>query len=90
MLAKLQALLSATEIKQGKLHRVFEPSFDWKECRTNNFIVQKLNYIHNNPCKAEVCKAPEDYVHSSAKFYSTGEQGHYKVTSSLLRNVSRQ
>lgn len=33
---------------------------------------QKLNYIHNNPVEARLCKKPEDYLYSSAKFYSTG------------------
>ncbi len=33
---------------------------------------QKLNYIHYNPVKAGLCKQPEDYHYSSAKFYETG------------------
>jgi len=32
-------------------------------------IWQKLDYIHNNPVKAGLCKYPEDYKYSSAKFY---------------------
>ncbi len=34
---------------------------------------QKLNYIHNNPVNAGLCKKPEDYHYSSAKFYKTGD-----------------
>ena len=36
---------------------------------------------HINPCKGKwnLCKLPEQYQHSSAKFYLTGEQGFYKV-----------
>jgi hypothetical protein len=30
---------------------------------------QKINYIHNNPVKARLCKSPEDYYFSSARFY---------------------
>ena len=35
------------------------------------FLLQKLNYIHNNPCqpKWELVKHPNDYIYSSAKFY---------------------
>ncbi|MEP7164256.1 MAG: transposase [Ferruginibacter sp.] len=33
---------------------------------------QKLNYIHNNPVKAGLCKYPEQYHYSSAEFYYTG------------------
>jgi hypothetical protein len=30
---------------------------------------QKLDYIHNNPVKAQLCRHPEDYKYSSASFY---------------------
>jgi hypothetical protein len=35
-----------------------------------------------NPCKGKwkLVENPEDYIHSSAKFYATGEQGVYSVT----------
>jgi putative transposase len=52
-----------------------------QECRTEKFIIQKLNYIHNNPCAVGLCAKPEDYRHSSAKFYITNKQGIYPVTS---------
>jgi len=52
ILNELGASLNHTERKEGKLHSVFETSFDWKECRTEKFIQQKLEYIHWNPCKA--------------------------------------
>jgi putative transposase len=34
---------------------------------------QKLDYIHNNPVKAGLCKYPEDYKYSSASFYFSGK-----------------
>jgi hypothetical protein len=40
---------------------------------------QKVNYIHLNPCKKGLAKLPEDYLHSSAKYYFTGVQGIYPV-----------
>ncbi|MFT3948089.1 MAG: transposase [Agriterribacter sp.] len=42
------------------------------ELRTNTVYEQKLDYIHWNPVKAGLCKIPEDYKYSSAKFYETG------------------
>jgi REP element-mobilizing transposase RayT len=30
---------------------------------------QKLDYIHNNPVRAGLCKLPEDYKYSSASYY---------------------
>lgn len=37
-------------------------------------LIQKLNYIHNNPLqeKWNLASAPEEYFFSSAKFYETG------------------
>ena len=60
---------------------MFEPSFDWKECRGNKFINQKLDYIHANPCRGtwNLVKEETEYTHSSAKYYETGE-GIYVIT----------
>ncbi len=33
------------------LQFIISEQFDWKQCRTEKFIQQKLNYIHYNPCK---------------------------------------
>ncbi len=32
---------------------------------------QKADYIHSNPVEAGLCKQPEDYYYSSARFYET-------------------
>jgi REP element-mobilizing transposase RayT len=81
LLDELTAGVSGRDYKIGKLHEVFEPSFDWKECKSNNFIDQKLEYMHDNPCRGiwSLVERPELYLHSSAKFYLTGEQGVYEV-----------
>ncbi len=83
LLNEMQEMVNNTDRKRNKMHEVFEPSFDWKECRTEGFIVQKLQYMHLNPCKClpRLAAMPEEYIHSSAKFYITGEQGVYPVTS---------
>jgi putative transposase len=36
-------------------------------------LYQKLDYIHNNPVKAGLCKYAEEYKYSSAKFYLMGK-----------------
>ena len=81
----LQQLSNNVEAKRkakNKLHEVWELSFDWKECRSTEFINQKLSYIHSNPCvkKWELCKSPVDYQHSSAQFYISGSQSVFPVT----------
>lgn len=40
---------------------------------------QKADYIHENPCKAGLVNLPEEYKHSSARYYYTGTQGEYPV-----------
>lgn len=67
---------------KNKLHEVWQLSFDWKECLSREFIMQKLNYIHENPCskKWNLSNSPSEYVHSSAKYYITDEQVGYPVT----------
>jgi REP element-mobilizing transposase RayT len=79
ILALLNKWVSCSQQKSGKLHQVFQPSFDMKECRTISFMKQKANYIHYNPCRARLVKIPEEYLHSSAGYYYTGIQGIYDV-----------
>jgi hypothetical protein len=82
LLLQLSQRVSSSDRKKGKLHEVWKDSFDWKECSSNEMIVQKLDYMHDNPCKGKwnLIESPVDYIHSSAKYYITGEQGIYPVT----------
>lgn len=81
ILKQLSDAVSVLNKKRGKLHEVFESSFDIKECYTEKFITQKLDYTHWNPCvgKWNLADCPEKYVHSSAGYYGTGVQGIYIV-----------
>ncbi len=80
LLKTLASGVNNTDRKRGKLHHVFKASFDCKECRTDKFLLQKLNYIHNNPCtgKWNLAEIPDNYKHSSARFYNQGVPGFYK------------
>ena len=82
ILQQLTLGVHPSERQKGKLHEVFEPSFDIKQCLTNSFTEQKLNYIHNNPCngKWRLSDVPETYLHSSAAFYNLGIAGIYQVS----------
>jgi REP element-mobilizing transposase RayT len=62
------------EQKKGQIHKVFEESFDAKECYNEEFIFQKLNYIHHNPVSKK-WNLVNDFIlyeHSSASFYESG------------------
>ena len=43
------------------------------ELSTNRMMDQRLDYIHDNPVKAGLVRAPEDYIYSSAIDYSGGK-----------------
>ncbi len=81
ILEQLSGWVNKTDRLKNKQHEVFEPSFDRKECYSIAFMKQKVDYIHNNPCKARMpgIRIPEDYAHSSARYYYTGIQGIYPV-----------
>jgi REP element-mobilizing transposase RayT len=82
ILQELENAVHISDKKRGKLHEVWEDSFDWKECNSDTIIIQKLDYMHFNPCTGKwmLAENPFDYEHSSARFYISGEQGIYPVT----------
>jgi REP element-mobilizing transposase RayT len=43
------------------------------EIFSNQFISEKVEYIHNNPVRAGIVDRPEDYRYSSAANYSDGK-----------------
>lgn len=51
-----------------------------KECWNEAFMLQKLNYIHANPCQPHwnLAALPEDYKWSSAAFYETDKSADFK------------
>ena len=83
ILFSLSENIEAKRKSNNNKHNVWELSFDWKKCDSNEFADQKLDYMHLNPCRSKVilCQNPEDYVHSSARFYFTGSQRIYDIKS---------
>ena len=77
--------VKATDRSRNKKHEVFELSFAWKESNGLKFVEQKLDYIHDNASKGEerLVETPEDYAHSSARYYIKGELGRIKITTYL-------
>lgn len=81
LLKQLSGAVNKSDKARNKKHEVWEDSFDWKECISNAFAEQKLNYMHANPCTGKYMLAdiPENYLHSSAKYYLTGEHNLFTV-----------
>ena len=74
VLKMLSESLTAREKKKGQLHKVFTDSFDAKAIFSDNFLKQKLEYIHYNPVsgKWNLVNDFTAYEHSSASFYELG------------------
>ena len=71
LLEELYGFVTKNERNKGQRHKVFEDSFDAKECRTRKFIMQKLDYIHKNPVSKrwQLVREYTEYEHSSAAYY---------------------
>jgi len=52
-----------------------------KECYSNEFVFQKLEYIHKNPVskKWQLVNDFTEYLHSSAAFYEKGVGSYNKI-----------
>ncbi|MBU4256835.1 transposase [Patescibacteria group bacterium] len=68
------------DVKSNAKHKVFKKRFDSLIIQSQKFFLQKLNYIHNNPCheKWNLAENPEEYLYSSASNYILGK-GYYAV-----------
>ncbi|MBI3737516.1 MAG: transposase [Chloroflexi bacterium] len=53
--------------------KVWENGYNAKEIVSADFLRQKMEYIHNNPCQPHwnLSTTPEAYIWSSARFYLT-------------------
>lgn len=82
ILEQLKQAVNKTDAKRNKQHEVWEDSFDWKYSNSQKMIIQKLDYIHMNPCsgKWQLVEDAAAYVHSSAGYYLKGMQGFYAIT----------
>ena len=71
LLNHLKSLVTDREKKKGQLHIVFKDSFDAKAIYSHKFLMQKINYINNNPVSGKWMLAKDfiEYEHSSASFY---------------------
>ena len=85
LLGTLAGGVISSDEARGKKHEVFEESFEVKQCKTNKFLVQKLEYIHNNPLSNRWLLVTDRaiYRHSSASYYDTGVQSMHSVSSWL-------
>jgi putative transposase len=63
-------------------HKIWKENSDIKNIFSSQFLLQKVEYIHNNPLRGDWRKFlklgnPEDYEYSSARFYLKGIKDRY-------------
>jgi putative transposase len=58
---------------KNKYFKVWQDGNEAKEIVTNHFLDQKIEYIHQNPVKAQIVFEPEHYAYSSAVDYAGGK-----------------
>jgi putative transposase len=73
----LTRLSAATEHADKQRHSVWDKGYHAKDVVSEAFLLQKLEYIHNNPCQRHwhLSETPAVYPWSSARFYLTDEPG---------------
>lgn len=57
-------------LKSIKDFKFWQDGNQAKEIYGNDFLEQKLDYIHNNPVEEMIVSKPEDYLFSSARNYA--------------------
>jgi putative transposase len=61
-----------------KGYQFWQEGNEAKEIHTNEFLLQKLHYLHQNPVRAEIVEEAEQYLYSSARNYA-GRKGLLEV-----------
>ena len=73
-------------LEQCKVNKTDREYQIWKrnplsiELSSEKVFLQKLEYIHYNPVKLNLCSVPEDYHYSSAIFYEKGIDHFHMLT----------
>ncbi len=50
--------------------KLWEARFDGKLIKSEKMLAEDIEYIHNNPVKADISSIPEDYQYSSAAIWA--------------------
>lgn len=63
-------LRAASQHKRNNSYQVWTHENHAILLYSNDFIAQKIDYIHNNPVHSRIVEKPEDYLYSSARNYA--------------------
>jgi len=60
--------------KKDQQYQVWQEGFHPKLIQSNEMMLQKIEYVHNNPVMRGYVDKPEHWIYSSAKRYLTSEK----------------
>lgn len=63
-------MFNATHHRANKVYQLWTHENHAMILYSNQFIKEKINYIHENPVRAGIVERPEDYLYSSARNYA--------------------
>ncbi len=69
---------AASQHKRNSSYQVWTHENHAVLLHSNDFIVEKVEYVHNNPVRAQIVQRAEDYLYSSARNYA-GLSNYLKV-----------
>lgn len=61
---------AAKQHKRNEKYQVWTHENHPELIYSDNFLFQKINYIHDNPVRAGIVENPEDYLYSSARDFA--------------------
>jgi putative transposase len=64
-------LLQSLNQNNRQEYKIWQDGYDARDIFSQDFLAQKMEYIHYNPCRPQwnLAGAPEEYPWSSARFY---------------------
>lgn len=73
ILRSLEQGVRREEIRKGKKHQVFQPSFDAKEVQGEDRVLRVLDYIHHNPVSKKWRLVSDFVSYPYSTFYELGK-----------------
>ena len=70
---------AAERVGRGNDYKIWQSGSHPEAIFTNDFFLQKLNYIHNNPVRKGFVDRPEHWTFSSARNYILGDHSIIKI-----------
>ena len=68
----ISSILQQEKLEDRK-RRFWQSGWHAEGIESERFLEQKVNYIHDNPCRKGLVRLPQDWRYSSAAFWMDGE-----------------